>query len=425
MSVAEVAIWSAACGAVAMVVIVCLIDALLLRTRAALQGLVYNVTALVFVVLLSGLPVRLGLAVDADWLHAAQVLVGPLCVLAGDLWVRKWLAARHRDRLMDACLLAAGTLGPLAGLATFLLPPGQRLPAAAAIVLLNTVLVVWMSVRAWLLGDALALGIAIGCVFMLPALGGLYAVALGVPGIGALWQTAIAFATVACVTVIGFMLWKRNRHERRTRGFEPVQSSQYDAVTKLPGGAPFVQQLVKAQQRRKLTRRDGAVIAVLVFAPERLLPQVGATGLNEAYVQLAQRLQRQVGVVNPVGRYWDRCFVALVEAIHGPSALRTLGLRIASSLRRPFDVKAADGHAVQVRFDIGVGVVHMGRGHVEVDDLLHEAQHLAEAARAMPSRAAIRDPATGDAVAVELARLGPRKAGRSSRRHEGGIRVVR
>lgn len=415
MSVAEVAIWSAACGAVAMVLLVCLLDVALLRTRAAVQGTLYNLAALSLVVLLSGLPVRLGLPIDARALHTLQVITGPLCVVVGDLWVRGWLAARHRDRLMDLCLLGAGILGAVAGLACFLLPAPQRLPAAASIVLVNTSLVVWMGVRAWLLGDALALGIGIGGAFMLPSLGGLYAVALGVPGIGPWWQAVIALSTVVCTSVIGLALWKRNQHARRTRGFEPVQSSQYDAVTKLPGGVPFVQQLVKAQQRRKLTRRDGAVIAVLVFAPERILTQVGATGLNEAYLQLSQRLQRQVGVVNPVGRYWERCFVALVEAIHGPAALRTLGLRIASSLRRPIDVKAADGHAVQVRFDIGVGVVHMSRQQDEVDDLLHEAQHLAERARAMSSRAAMRDPVTGDAIAVELAQLGPRKAQRSRR----------
>ena len=37
-------------------------------------------------------------------------------------------------------------------------------------------------------------------------------------------------------TMIGFMLWKRNEHERRVRGFEPVRS-QFDPVTKLRQGA--------------------------------------------------------------------------------------------------------------------------------------------------------------------------------------------
>lgn len=417
MGIWEVAIWSAACGAIAMVILVCLMDLAALRTTAAAQGVVYNLATLLFVAALSGLPARLFPGLAADTLRVLQVLAGPLCVLLGNHWVRQWFAARHRDRLMDTVLVAAGTLAPLAGLACLLLPPPQQLPAAAAIVVINSGLVLWMSVRAWLLGDALALGIAIGAALMLPAVAGLYAMALGIFELGLAWQAAIALAAVLCISVIGFMLWKRNQHGRRTRGFEPLQS-QYDAVTRLPAGLPLVRQLLQAQGRRRRTRRDGAMLAVMLFEPERIASQAGAAGLNEAYQHIAQRLQRQVGVVNPVGRYWERCFVALVETIHSPAALRTLGLRVASSLRRPMEVKGPDGQALQIRVDVGVGVVHLGRHPAEVDDLLHEAQLLAEAGRGMASRAAVRDPVSGHAMPVEQADLGPRQPLRQRRPHE-------
>lgn len=407
MGLWEVAIWSAACGAIGMVVLACLVDFAILRTRAPAQGVAYNVAVLAFVASLSGLPARLAPALEADTLRMLQVLAGPLCVLIGNFSVRDLFFARHRDRFMDTCLLAAGTLAPLAGLACLLLPAPQQLPAAAAIVVVNSALVFWMSVRAWLLGDALALGIAIGSGLMLPAVGGMYAVALGVPGLGRFWQAVIALLSVLCTTVIGFTVWKRNRHERRSQGFDPLQS-KYDAVTRLPAGAPLVRQLIRAQGRRQRTRRDGAVLAVLLFATDRIAAQAGPAGLNEAYLHVAQRLQRQVGVVNTVGRYWERCFIAVVETIPSPAAMRTLGLRVASTLRRPMQVTGPDGQAMQLRLDIGVGVVHMGREPAEVADLLHEAQQLAEASRAMPSRAAVRDPATGRPVPVEQADLGPR-----------------
>ncbi|TWO73414.1 diguanylate cyclase [Caenimonas sedimenti] len=411
MSVLEVAIWSGAAGAITLVVLICLSDWILLRTMATAQGTAYNLATLAFVLLLSGVAQAIFPAMDPEAAHIAKVLIGPLCVGLGNYWVRAWLSARHRDRLMDICLLGGGALAPVAALVCLLLPLQQQLPASAALVLLNSGMVLWMAVRAWLLGDALALGIAIGGVFMLPAVGGLYAVALGLPGLGPAWQALIALTSVLCISVIGFMLWKRNQHARRTRGFEQVQS-QFDPVTKLPGGLPFVQQLLRALERRRLTRRDGAVLAVILFAPEKIVAQTGAAGLNEVYLHLAQRLQKQVGVVNPVGRYWDRCFVALVETIHAPAALRTLGLRVASSLRRPMQVTAADGRNVQVRLDVGIGVVHLDRETAAADDVLHEAQRLAEAARAMASRAAVRDPATGETVPVEHARLGPRRPGR-------------
>ena len=42
-------------------------------------------------------------------------------------------------------------------LVCLLLPPSQQLPASGALVLLNSGMVLWMAVRAWMLGDALAL----------------------------------------------------------------------------------------------------------------------------------------------------------------------------------------------------------------------------------------------------------------------------
>ena len=408
MSELELAIWSAASGAIALVVLVCAADLLMTRSAAAAQGTAYNMAALAFIFLLSGLPRALAPALQSEALQAAQVLIGPLCVFLSDYWIRGWLGARHRDRFMDRALLGGGIAGIAAGLAALALPQEQQLPAAATIALANTGLITWMCVRARLHGDALALGIAIGSILMMVAVGGLYGVALGVPGIGPGWQALFALVSVLAVGLVGAMLWKRNERERRMRGYEPVRS-QFDPVTKLLSGAPFVKQLVRAQERRKLTRRDGAVIAVVLFQPERIVAQAGAGALNEVYLQIAERLHKQLGVVNPVGRYWDRCFVALAESIHSPSALRTMGLRVASAVRKPMHVKAIDGTMTQVRADIGVGVVHLGRDDSEVEDMLHEAEHLAEAARGMASRAAMRDPVTRKTVPVEHAQLGHRR----------------
>jgi len=117
-----------------------------------------------------------------------------------------------------------------------------------------------------------------------------------------------------------------------------------------------------------------------------------------------------VGVVNPVCRYYDRCFVSLVESIQSPGWLRTLGLRVAASLRRPMHVTTASGERIEIKADVGVGVVHLARGTSAVEDILHEAQRMAQAARGMRSRAAILDPATGRIIPVEQADLGPRRA---------------
>jgi GGDEF domain-containing protein len=182
-------------------------------------------------------------------------------------------------------------------------------------------------------------------------------------------------------------------------------------VTKLYSGIGLVRKLINAQRRRRRTRRDGAVLAILVFDVDRIAAQAGTAGVNEMFICMASRIQRQVGVINPVGRYYDRCFVSLVETIQSPAWLRTLGLRVASSLRRPIEVVTASGQRIELKADVGVGVVHLSRGPAAVEDILHDAQRMAEAARGMRSRAAILDPFSGEVVPVEQANLGPRRHG--------------
>ena len=157
------------------------------------------------------------------------------------------------------------------------------------------------------------------------------------------------------------------------------------------------------------------MVAVTVFDADRIATQVGAAGLNEVWMTVAARVQRQVGVVNPVGRYWDRCFVALVETMPAPGWLRGLGLRLAVALRRPMEVTGRDGDPVSVQVDVGVGIVYLPALHPEVEDVLDDAQRLAEAARTMRSRAATVDPTTGRPVPIEEAPWGRRQRRRRGR----------
>ena len=407
MSARELVIWSMALGAIGAVVLVALADVFVVRSAGAIQGATFHFSAFLFALLLSGVPKALDTELSRAWLQPAQVLIGPLCVALGDWWIRGWFGAHQRDRLMANALRGYALLAPIAGLLILALPYGQQLPAAAAICLLNSGLVLWLAVRGWLLGDRLALGIAAGCALMLPAMGGLYAIALGVPGVGAGLQAASALSAVLAVWVIGAMLWRRNRLEHRAAGLTPM-SQDIDPVTKLLSGRALVQVLINALKRRRRTRRDGAILAVMVFNIESIQSTAGTSGLNEMLIHLAHRLGQQVGVVNTVGRYYDRCFVVLVETIHSMAWLRTMGLRVASGMRRPIEVRTPNGERVQVRPDIGVGVVHLSRSATEVEEVLHDAQSMAEAARGMQSRAAILDPASGDVTPVELASLGPR-----------------
>lgn len=409
MSAQELAIWSTALGAIAAVALGRIADALLRPSRSQLQGVAYHLVVLLLVLILSGVATQVWPRLDRRLMHAVQVLAGPACIGLSHFWIRSWLSAAQRDRTMFSVLRAAAVLAPLSGIAALGLAPAQQLPAAALISLLGCTVVVWLAVRAWLLGDWLAPLMAAGCLLTVPAVAGLYAIAMGLPGISLPLHAALAGCAVLANGLTGFVLWRRDRHHRRTRAI--LGAVRLDPVTRLHNGTSLIQKLIKAQHRRRHSRRDGAVLAVVVFDVERLAAQAGTAGLNEMFIAVANRIQRQVGVVNPVGRYYDRCFVSLVESIRSPLGLRTLGLRVASSLRRPMEIMTASGHRMEIKVDVGVGVVHLARRRAAVEDILHDAQRMAEAARSMRSRAAMLDPGSGQVVAVERANLGPRRRG--------------
>ncbi|MDI1338347.1 hypothetical protein [Polaromonas sp.] len=123
-------------------------------------------------------------------------------------------------------------------------------------------------------------------------------------------------------------------------------------------------------------------------------------------VLLQTGMQRHTGVVNPAGRYDDRCFVVLIESLHSPGWIRTMGLREASSLRRPLEISALSGERIRISADISVGMVHLTGAGRDVAQLLHEAEEMAMAARGMRSRAALLDEISRQAVPVENAQLG-------------------
>ena len=409
MTAQELAIWSTALGAIAAVMLGRLADTLLRPSRAQVQSVAYHNAVLLLVLVLSGVAAQLWTGVDPSLMQRARVLAGPLCIGLAHFWIRDWLDAAQRDRIMSGMLRATAAALPLAGLGCLGLPAVQQLPAAAAVSLLGCVLTLWLTVRAWLMGDRLAPVMAAGCLLTVPAVGGLYAMAMGLPGVGLPLQALVAWGAVLANGLTGFALWRRERHQRRARS-QPGASTR-DAVTRLHSPASLVQKLIKAQRRRRRTRRDGAVLAILVFDVDRIAAQAGNVGVNEMFIGLAARIQRQVGAVNPVGRYYDRCFVSLVETIRSPHRLRALGLRMASSVRRPMEIRSGNGETIEIRLDVGIGVVHLTRRWAAAEDILDDAQRMAEAARRMRSRAAMLDPATGEVVAVEHASLGPRRRG--------------
>src|SRR6185369_4808422 len=270
-------------------------------TLSQVQGVAYHVAVLLLVLVLSGVAAENWPQLDPRLVRPAQVLAGPVCVGLSNFWIRDWLNANQRDRFMATALRVSAVLLPLGGLACLALPDMFQIPAAGAVSVTGAVLTLWLTVRAWRMGDRLAPVMAAGCLLTLPAIVGLHAVAIHGPG-GLELPTHAATALCAALSsgLTGFVLWRRDRHEWRTRREEGLPLHT-DPVTKLSSGVSLVRKLINAQRRRRRTRRDGAVLAILVFDVDRIAAQAGTAGLNEVFICMARRIQRQVGVINPVG----------------------------------------------------------------------------------------------------------------------------
>lgn len=403
MRTAEMMIWSAVVGSMALIVLLALADALYSRSRSSFNALIYMTGGWLFVALLSGLPAAVFKFLGSAELHVLQVLAGPLCASMGSYCTSRWLSAQQRDRVMKISLRTVSIVCLAGSPLCLLLQHDFQLPASAALTVSSLGVLIWLGVRAAQLGDRMAWGLAAGLLVTLPLQLGMYWLALGSTRPSLIWQVIIGLTGLASLTITAVMVWLRSRHEQR---FQHESKSRRDRITQLYSSVVIVQKIIHAQRRLVRTRRDGALMAVILFAPEQLVSQVGHYGMNEIYIHLARRMQRHTGVVNPAGRYYDRCFIVLMETMHSPKMIRTLGLRVASSLRRPIDVISLNGERIKVTADIGVGIVHLSGARKDVDQVLHEAQSVAEAARHMRSRAALLDAETRHAIPVESAELG-------------------
>jgi GGDEF domain-containing protein len=414
MSAQALAVWSMALGTIAALGLARLAQFAVAPNAAQLQAVGYHAAVFVLVLVLSGAGAHVAPFVDHAGWQVAQVLAGPLCVGISDLWIAGWLYAPHRDRLMAAALRFGAIALPLGAAACLLLPHDRQLPAAAGLALVGGTLTLWLTARGWRLGDRLAAVMAVGCLFTLPAISGLYAIAMQWRGLSLRWHVLFAVCAALSNAVTGVGLWRRARDEQHARR-QPSIISVIDPVTQLRSGRSLVHRIDRAQRRRNRSGRDGAVLAILLFDLEYLRREMGGTGLHEIYIGLASRIQRRVGAVNVVGRYYEGCFIVLVDSIPSLPWLRTLSLRLAASLRRPLIATRRAGDRIELVADVAVGVVHLSRPAEAVDDVLADAQRMAVAARVMRSRTAICDPRSGEPIAMEEALLGSRRTPRALR----------
>ena len=404
MTTSELMLWSAACGAMALIVLAAVVDILASRTCASRQTLYYLASCSIWVVLLSGLPTALW-PIYSNSFHVAQILVGPLCAALGCYGLHGWTNARQRDQLSSLILPGTTVLALIAGPLCLLLPLGWDLASSAALTMFFLLVGIWMTIRAALRGDRLAWGLTAANLIMLPGLSGMYSIALNGTRPALTWQVATAGCALFALFGTGLALWTRGQQIRRLQAHD---STLRDPTTRLYNGATMTQIIVTSQRRRRKTGSHGALMAAMVFDPGLLVAQVGHSGLQHIYTELALRLQRQTGVISPAGRCYDSCFLVLLETLRSPTCLRKIGLQVAASLRQPIEVESLTGERLIISADIGVGLIQVSPASKNVAQLLHDSLDAATAARRTVSRAVWLDPESRNPVALESAQLGDR-----------------
>jgi diguanylate cyclase (GGDEF)-like protein len=335
--------------------------------------------------------------------------------------LRSFLRAAYRDPWINwgvAC--AAGAAG-LTSVAAFWPHPIAALEFQALVVIPVSVFSSWMSLRAWLSGDRYALPMLTACIALVFGISGLYATALGVPIMTAGMQALTAFLCAAFV-VISFLVLRR-RHGMKVRMLRRLdRSNDKDLLTQTWTGTALIRKIDEAIVRAKRQKKELTVLGI-DFSNAMAVKQVhGAQGLDEVIYTMAMRINHLCGN-DLVGRYGNYGFVVVLESVRNKRVLRSLGLRMALNLRRPYLIDP-EGKDDLFNADVGIGIARLSRkwrdhgDHHASDtelggydslsaaqDVLHEAFELAVTARQFRSRTAILADESRQAVALESLRL--------------------
>jgi GGDEF domain-containing protein len=423
MSAYEIALWSGCIGIYCSYACLSLFYATYNRTLFGVQTVLFVLACGAFVLMGSGLGAVLfkgmSVATEQRWVIGLGAFAGAYSAMG----LRNFLSAEQRDAVVDRGLLAICLIN--AGLLFAVLWPDSRqaLETVAIGAIVMAVIAFWLALRAWLLGDRFAMPMTLACAAMVFAVLGLYGLALGAIK-DSLWLQAVAALCAALYVVLVSHTLKRRHSGHRRMSRALAASREKDLLTQLWTGVAFIRKIDDAISRARRNRKELAVICVEIYNTAALRQEFGHNGLEQVIYGMATRIRQQSGTAAAVGRYSDTSFVVVFDSIKQPSYLRTLGLRLAVSVRRPYMLNAFSSDPREFKADIGIGIARVASGREarrrqvntthagEFDsfslaqDVLHEATEVALASKQFSSRAAILDGYSRKVVALESAQLG-------------------
>lgn len=261
---------------------------------------------------------------------------------------------------------------------------------------------------------------------------GVYSVALRAIDSNLILQALAAISVVAYVVGCLAAVWRRNSEFLRMRRAMSMHREK-DLLTQLWTGAALIKRVEQTIARARRNRQETAIFCIEIFNAPQLRQELGNNAVEQVIYSIAARIRQTVGASTEVGRYDDTSFVVIVESVRRPSMLRTVGLRLAVAVRKPYMLNPYSTSPREFKADMGVGIARLPatrdpRGGWTSrssrtskpnsadtsflsdsaglsQESMHDAAKLAKKSRAFNSRVAIMDAYSRKAMAVEEAEL--------------------
>ncbi len=406
----------AACFAIAV------INSVVTRSVAGLHAAAFILAAGAFVWVGSGLVQVFMPGLSVHTVRILSLLAGPLGGTVASAGLIAFLRAHQRDVIVQRGLMLACGVSA-ACLLSFLWPNyDQALETVAWVIIGCGVTVFWLTLRAALLGDRFAWPMAAACVAMLVMVMVLYATILGVAANNLGVQAIGSVAATSYLLGVAVSVWRRNTEYLRMRRALSMHREK-DLLTQLWTGAALAKRVDQTIARARRNRKETAIFCVEIFNIAQLRQELGNNATEQVIYSIAARMRQSVGSSTEVGRYDDNSFVVILESVKQPSVLRTMGLRLATAVCRPYVLNPQSTSPREFRADLGVGVARLPATRDAktrsqsldtrfttdtmgvAQEAMHEASDLAKTARKFDSRAAIVDAYSRKMVALEAADL--------------------
>lgn len=383
MQTAELVIWSSMLGGLATLAAFAVADALIRRSVASWRAFVFVALTGSACVIMSGLTFTLLPDVPLRVVHVLQNSLGLLSGALALRYLGLWMGTAAEDPIVRITL-GVGSLGLVLAACTMAVLTLTSAPhqwptltaVTAAINIAAALLAALATVRAIAMGDRLAWGMLAATVLLLVLVAGLYAHALGIPGLG----LGVWFITAVC-TVAFFMLGtylglRRDRVNRHLQRLASLAQGD-DAATGLPKGSVLFSKVGDAFWRSARMNQECTVICLRLQNLYELAEIAGRNADQQILSAMSARMRRAIGFRYVMGLYHPRCFVVVLSTTSQTRLVEKTLQRLRYLMAQPLSVVGMDDtrHTFVPRF--GFGAVTVTANNADPAAVMDQAERLA------------------------------------------------